>query len=718
MPDSQASTIADSRASNRDEHTAPTKIDFSRLPPVYLITTHVQLAELVSVEDILRNGGGTITSNIKEAKLVLGLVSTMRRAKFELQSRKLKVTDAETPEGFLVQNSASVRNDRSPVRKRRKTSKESVKKQPALPNNASTTNSETEDDDEHPAKPLSQLSIVTISDDPSDLESDAENSLLPFVGDAEDIIRVVRIDWIREAVKTGKIPPIQSYIVYEGKRLPSEPEIFSEPGSPALKIPSSPIEREDTPFTKRSVAIGEVEHVRPKTWSKFGKRDRLKDAMQDEFQGRKFVSSTQQTKAGSIVTRPTALLHQTTSEHDAGADFVMPETPQWVKENKIYACERSTPKDSLNKAFINELEKIKLARELTMDNIGVRAYSTSIASIAAYPYGLRNFREILALPGCDQKIAHLFHEWHTTGQLEAVKELEADPVLQILKTFWNIWGVGAVTAREFYFDRGWRDLDDIIENGWSSLSRQQQVGVKFYDEFLTKVPRSEAEFIASVVTYHAKQIIDDGIECVIVGGFRRGNKEVGDVDIILSHRDEKATYELVNHVVEALEKSGWISHTLSLKLTNSHRNQQAVAMKFDENNKKSGFDTLDTALVVWQDPIWPTKEVDLVANPRAKNPNIHRRVDIIISPWRTVGCAIIGWSGGTTFQRDLRRYAKYVKGWKFDSSGVRERGNGKWVDLEQWTNPATRVRTWQEAEKRVFEGMGLEWRVPEERCTG
>lgn len=79
---------------------------------------------------------------------------------------------------------------------------------------------------------------------------------------------------------------------------------------------------------------------------------------------------------------------------------------------------------------------------------------------------------------------------------------------------------------------------------------------------------------------------------------------------------------------------------------------------------------------------------------------------------------MVGWTGGTTFERDLRRYCKKVKGLKFDSSGVRRRGGGgEWVDVESDAdgNPAPDMLT---AEKRVFENLGLEWRSPEERCTG
>jgi DNA polymerase IV len=392
--------------------------------------------------------------------------------------------------------------------------------------------------------------------------------------------------------------------------------------------------------------------------------------------------------------------------------------PDWVKEGKIYSCERVTPAETPNDEFIAQLKKIKLARVLTGDEIGVRAYSTSIASLAAYPYPLASAREILALPGCDQKIAQLFHEWHTSGgHIEAIAEIDADPILKVLHLFYEIWGVGASTAREFYYERHWRDLDDIIEHGWKSLTRVQQIGVKYYDEFQLKMSRSQVEAIAATIQSHARRLTDDRLESIIVGGYRRGKLENADADVILTHPSVPMTKNLISSVVAALEASGWITHTLTLALTNSNRDQQPLPLR-TTSTPGHGFDTLDKALLVWQDPSWPSRAADLAADPAAKNPNPHRRVDIIISPWRTIGCAVEGWTSGTTFQRDLRRYAKKIKGWKFDSSGVRDRESGRWIDLEGWSDPATRCTDWRVAEKRVFEGFGLTYREPWERCTG
>jgi DNA polymerase IV len=191
---------------------------------------------------------------------------------------------------------------------------------------------------------------------------------------------------------------------------------------------------------------------------------------------------------------------------------------------------------------------------------------------------------------------------------------------------------------------------------------------------------------------------------------------------VISHPDEAATHNIITEIVASLEEEGWITHTLTLSLHNSKRSQQTLPFRADGGGH--GFDTLDKALVVWQNPMWGRKEQDLGANPQAKNPNIHRRVDIIISPWRTVGCAVLGWSGGTTFERDLRRYARAVQGWKFDSSGVRDRGNGEVVDVEGYMQYGEKVgvegraTSMEEAERRVFEGFGLTYRPATERCTG
>ncbi|KAF9637938.1 BRCT domain-containing protein [Lasiodiplodia theobromae] len=476
---------------------------------------------------------------------------------------------------------------------------------------------------------------VTPESEPPAKRRKMENESFSVADLQRDTIKVIKMEWLDESSNAGRLLPLWNHLVYEGKPVPDDPSSSAS---------------------------------RPKSRQTSG-QSILERAKADAYPG---TASTSEKKHWAH--SKTALLQQNTSEYEGEPASDVPPPPEWAVRGIKYACQRSTPANSPNAAFIQQLKSIRLTRTLNGDEVGVRAYSTSIAAIAAYPHRIIHPKEILGLPGCDAKIANLWIEWKNSdeGVVSAVADAEKDETLKILRTFYDIWGVGAHTAREFLFERGWRDLDDVVEYGWSTLSRVQQIGVKYYDEFQQGIPRPEVEHIAAVVRDHAIRVRDERVEVIVVGGYRRGKDAPGDVDLIVSHRDFGATENLVTDLVASLERESWITHTLLLSLHNTQRGQSVLPYRATSTMvgpKGSGFDTLDKALVVWQDPDWPSKEADLARDPKAKNPNIHRRVDIIISPWRTIGCAVAGWSSGTTFQRDLRRYAKNVKGWKFDSSG-------------------------------------------------
>ncbi|KAJ4320005.1 hypothetical protein N0V84_006083 [Fusarium piperis] len=483
----------------------------------------------------------------------------------------------------------------------------------------------------------------------------------PPTPDDADIIRVVKLAWLTDSFEHGTVLPVEGYLLYQGKKV-----------SPRDATPSATVQHSSTSILERA---RQDQQAQP-----------ANSSPRNQFKQRPPDSATSAKHAPS-------LLHQTTSEHD----ITLPPVPDFLQTP--YSCQRPTPMNPPNEAFVAALIEVRTIRRLQGDEVGVRAYSTSIATVSAYPHKLQNTQEVERLPGCGAKIAELWREWDKTGELAEVGKADADQMISVLKLFYNIWGVGDTTAREFY-RKGWRDLYDVIEFGWDSLSRSQQVGVKFYDEFLLKIPRNEVESIGAVILKHARKI-DPGFEMVIAGGYRRGKLQCGDIDVILSHWDENKTLRAVNPLIQSLEQGHFITHSLLVSLHNSERGQRPVSWK-GEGVSGSGFDTLDKALVVWQDP--------------GQEDAPHRRVDIIISPWKTVGCALLGWSGGTTFQRDLRRYCKKVKGLKFDSSGIRRR-DGAWVDLEK--GPAGDVAPDMEtAERRVFEGLGLTWRPATERCTG
>jgi DNA polymerase IV len=694
------SDITASSSLKHDLNESPDGLDFSSLPPIFVLSTHLELDALHLIEEDLVKRNARLTYDVSEARLVLGRIGQKKRAALELRSRGVWTEEVS------ASASAPLRTSPEPPVKRRRVDVVQQGKQPAAQLEDIDLATETEDEEDgmrslhdtrgHLRRPRSvSPDTASVASTPS-----LTSSVATALEDHEQgvVVTVVKLDWFSEVLRTGTLVPLDPFVVYRGRRTAQPASEVSVDKSKGI------LGRAKQDAMARPAAA-------PPT-SRFASRRSREPHDGPSSQG-----------------HPPKLYRQTTSEHDEAVP--LPPPPDWVRDRVIYACMRSAPLHPPNEAFITQLVKIRKIRELTLDEIGVRAYSTSIASLAAYPYQIRRPSEILTLPGCDSKIAALFAEFKASehGTLAAAAALDTDPVLKTLHLFWNIWGVGAKTARDFYYKRQWRDLDDIIEHGWDSLSRVQQIGLKYYDEFLQGVPRPETEAIAATITQHANRVRPHasydgrGVECVIVGGYRRGKELSGDVDLVLSHRDESVTKNLVVDLVASLEAEGWITHTLALHMTTSNREQQPLPFRGDDTGRH--FDTLDKALVVWQDPHFEddgdgeTPAEGDADTPeggerqrRKRNPNVHRRVDIIISPWRTVGCAVLGWSGDTTFERDLRRYAKKAHGWKFDSSGVRERtSGGQVIDLERGGE------TWEERERLVLEGLGVGWRPPQERCT-
>ena len=647
-------------------------------PPIYILDFKIGLDELHKLEQDIESN----VYDINEAKIIIGNVTQKRRVEMELRQRKLFTEDV-TAKGASLDDGPTKESAfiKQPLKRKRT---EEAPKAKEIINLDSSTSTESEGDESQLVLRPTKKSITPIPRSP---RRATNGSPRPKLGTSttsmdssheirEDTIKVLNIRWYYDSKKAGAILPIDKYLVYEGRKVTT----------PKAPMPEHKVTKQPRPADILSRA--QEEALSPSSHPKHGKRWGTS------------ISSTRQ--HSSPKSRP-SLLKETTSEHDIVNN--LPPIPAYLHSR--YSCQRPTPLHSPNEEFINLLTQIKKARTLTSDDISVRAYSSAIGTLASYPYTLTSPHEVHALPGCGEKISKLYQEWRDTGRLQELDTLEADHMLHTLKLFYDIYGVAAITAHEFYH-RGWRDLDDVTLN-WSTLSREQQIGLKFYDDFQVRIPREEVEKIAAVILEYANRF-QEGFQMCIVGGYRRGQETSGDVDVILTHPEEEATRDLITSLVKDLEEEGgWVTHSLKVTTSNSRRDQNPVSWKGVGPSKGGGFDTLDSAFLVWQDPEWPGMEDE---DPAAKNPNLHRRVDIIISPWKTAGCAILGWSGGTTFERDLRWYCKNELGLKFDSSGIRNRSDGRWIDVEGDEIGLLRK------EKKVFEYLKLEWREPTERCTG
>ena len=120
--------------------------------------------------------------------------------------------------------------------------------------------------------------------------------------------------------------------------------------------------------------------------------------------------------------------------------------------------------------------------------------------------------------------------------------------------------------------------------------------------------------------------------------YRRGKSESGDVDIVISNSRPQATQNFCIELVKVLEERGIITHTLTISTATSNR-QENPKHSFRKRGPLGsgehgyGLDALDKALVVF-----------LLPKDNPYYTGIHRRVDLIVAPWRAWGTAIVGWT--------------------------------------------------------------------------
>lgn len=148
-----------------------------------------------------------------------------------------------------------------------------------------------------------------------------------------EVVAVVKVAWLTESLASGKVLPIDSFLLCNARR----------------------------PLQAKTTVDGSTKETRSQSSPNIHNRSRSTENLE-----------------------PPVLRPSGGSTPDSAAES----NPQRVSEALAlkYSCQRSTPMNTANNDFIKLMKDIRKLRLLRGDKVGTRAYSTSIASIAAYPY--------------------------------------------------------------------------------------------------------------------------------------------------------------------------------------------------------------------------------------------------------------------------------------------------------------------------------------------
>lgn len=321
----------------------------------------------------------------------------------------------------------------------------------------------------------------------------------------------------------------------------------------------------------------------------------------------------------------------------------------------------------------------------------VRSLIKAVGILKDFSEKITSGKQSLEIPGIGKGIADRIDEILQTGTLSELKADmgETDESIAI-KSLITIHAIGEKHALDFYRKYGVRSAEELISL-WKSggivvgkyqLSKQMEIGLKYYHDFLKKIPRQEIDEFNERLKEIFKSIEREQsnpashgshgkLTFEICGSYRRKKDFSGDIDVLFTHSDFKTKEELESSKINYLK---------------------LVVDKLIEENIL--IDSLDQNIDKYFKGVI-----------RVREGGAARRIDIMIIPLWSFPTAVLHATGSGDFNQDIRIHAM-KKGYTLSQHGLFKLGsNGK---PEEDPIPIS-------SEEEVFEILGINYIPPEER---
>lgn len=197
----------------------------------------------------------------------------------------------------------------------------------------------------------------------------------------------------------------------------------------------------------------------------------------------------------------------------------------------------------MNKDLIDQFVALQNYYREQDDKGRTIAYGKAIAVLRMVDRKITSPNQLKGTRGIGPKVLEKVKEYLDTGKIGAAesakKELQKEKKIsekeRILMELATVWGIGPSKAQKLY-DEGIRSIKDLRKKT-ELLTAQQKIGLKYQEDLQKKVPR---EMITSLYVimraYLDKKFGRGTYDMEIAGSYRRGSKESGDIDCLLSSK--------------------------------------------------------------------------------------------------------------------------------------------------------------------------------------
>lgn len=176
-----------------------------------------------------------------------------------------------------------------------------------------------------------------------------------------------------------------------------------------------------------------------------------------------------------------------------------------------------------------------------------RAYQKAQESIVLYENDItpENYKELNKLPGVGETIINKIGEYIQTGTLRLLERERADPQNVLA----DIYGIGPKKASDLV-NKGIKTVNELREKEDELLNAVQKVGLKYYEDILQRIPRSEIDEYHSVFSKTFNTVKETDSKYEIVGSYRRNAMTSGDIDVIITSENKEVFKNFIDSLLE------------------------------------------------------------------------------------------------------------------------------------------------------------------------
>jgi DNA polymerase beta len=194
-----------------------------------------------------------------------------------------------------------------------------------------------------------------------------------------------------------------------------------------------------------------------------------------------------------------------------------------------------------NEKFIEILEALSNIMLKQGETFRARAYQKAQEFIMMESNDITSLNELKGKPNIGPAILEKLEEFISTGTLKIIEREKNNPV-NILS---DVYGIGPKKAQELV-DQGITSIEQLRTNQNQLLNETQKVGLKYYEDILKRIPRSEIENYNTLF----KSIFLKNANYEIVGSYRRKAADSGDIDIIITSESTQTFTTFIDTLIK------------------------------------------------------------------------------------------------------------------------------------------------------------------------